>query len=50
MIDTSKENPKFTYIDPEGYKKFFDFLLNYDGYIIGWNQIGFDNPVTAYNA
>ncbi len=50
VIDTSKENPKFQYVWPDDYTKFFNYLLQYDGYIIWWNQIWFDNPVTAYNA
>lgn len=50
MIDTSKANPKYQYIGPEDYGRFYEYLRDYDGYIIGWNNIGFDNPVTAYNA
>jgi predicted PolB exonuclease-like 3'-5' exonuclease len=50
VIDTSRENPTFQYIWPDGYDKFYQYLLNYDGYIVWWNQIGFDNPVTVYNA
>ncbi|MDR2540322.1 MAG: hypothetical protein LBD11_00665 [Candidatus Peribacteria bacterium] len=25
-------------------------MLNFDGYIVGFNQIYFDNPVSVYNA
>ncbi len=31
-------------------KEFADFLLNFDWYIIWFNSVAFDNPVTMYNA
>jgi|GEM_PF-1303531 len=49
-ISTEKEKCGFSYIGPTSYKKFFKHLLDFDGYIIGYNNISFDNPVTAYNA
>lgn len=30
-------------------KKFVDYMLSFDGYIVGFNNIHFDNPVCAYN-
>ncbi len=41
---------QFKYIEKEAIKKYVDFLLDFDGYIVGFNNIGFDNIVAAYNA
>lgn len=41
---------QFKYVDKESIKKYVDYLLDFDGYIIGFNNIGFDNIVIAYNA
>lgn len=43
---------KMTYrcVMEEDLKKFVDDLLAFDGYIVGFNQIWFDNPVSAWNA
>ena len=30
-------------------KKFVDYMLEFNGYIVGFNNIHFDNPVCAYN-
>jgi len=40
---------KYEYIDQEGLKKFVEKMVNFDGYIVGYNNIGFDNPVCIYN-
>lgn len=40
----------YHYIDAESAKRYCDYLLEYDGRIIGYNQIGFDNPVLVANA
>lgn len=34
----------------EDLKAFVDDMLAFDGYIVGFNQIWFDNPVSAWNA
>lgn len=41
---------RFKYIEKEAIQKYADFLLNFDGYIIWFNNIGFDNIVVGYNA
>jgi hypothetical protein len=33
----------------EDLKEFVDRMLAFDGYIVGFNQIWFDNPVSIYN-
>jgi hypothetical protein len=40
----------FKYVEKDAIKKYVDFLLDFDGYIIGFNNIWFDNIVIAYNA
>ena len=44
------QDRKYKLITKENMKKFADFLLDFDGYIIGFNHIGYDNPVLMYNA
>lgn len=46
-----KEPGKMTYscIMREGLEEFVQKLLDFDGYIIWYNQIYFDNPVSVYN-
>jgi len=46
--DHSK-NIKFKYINQKNLKKFVDYIINFDGYIVGYNNIYFDNPVIIYN-
>lgn len=36
-------------ITSENAQKFVEYMLNYDGYIVGFYNIGFDNPVMLYN-
>ncbi len=45
------EPGKMTYscIMKENLEGFVQKMLNFDGYIIGYNQIYFDNPVSVYN-
>jgi len=40
---------EYEYIDQWWLKKFIQKMVNFDGYIIGFNHIGFDNPVCIYN-
>lgn len=49
--DTNEDFHKnFRYIWPEWLKKFVDFCMWFDGYIVWFNNLAFDNPVIAYNA
>ncbi len=47
--ENHSNNLKFRFISEKNLKKFVEFLLNFDWYIIGYNQISFDNPVIIYN-
>lgn len=40
---------EYTAIMREDLKDFVDKMLTFDGYIVGFNQIWFDNPVVCYN-
>lgn len=46
----TQDDFRYHYIDAGGARSFCDLLLGYDGYIIWYNQIWFDNPVLATNA
>lgn len=39
----------YEYIDEEGLEAFVQKMLDWDGYIVGFNNIWFDNPVCIYN-
>lgn len=39
----------YKYIDPSKLKEFVEYMVNFDGYIVGFNNIAFDNPVCIYN-
>lgn len=43
------DSGEYKLITETNMKKFTDFLLGFDGYIIGFNHIGYDNPVLCYN-
>ena len=47
--DIKDDKLQYKYIDRSNMKKFCDYLLEYDGRIIGYNQIWFDNPVLIHN-
>jgi hypothetical protein len=47
--DDHSKNLKFKYISSKNLKKFVDFLIDFDGYIVWYNNIYFDNPVIIYN-
>lgn len=47
MLDSS--SGKYKLVEEESAQKFADYLLKFDGWIVGFNQIGFDNPVMLYN-
>ena len=38
----------YKYIDTSNLTKFLDYLIDFDGYIIGFNSLAFDNPVTVH--
>ncbi len=40
----------YRYIDKDNLYKFLEFMVEFDGYIIWFNNLAFDNPVTVYNA
>lgn len=46
----SWQAPKYKYVSKQNLDKFVDYLLNYDGYIVWYNNIAFDNPVIVYNS
>lgn len=41
---------KYRFVWESTIKKFVDFMLDFEGYIVGFNNIYFDNPVVAYNS
>lgn len=45
------EHGKWTYkyLDADNMHKFVDFMLDFDGYVIGFNSLAFDNPVSLYH-
>lgn len=47
--DGKKIAMKYEYIDQEGLKNFVQKLVDFDGYIVGFNSIAFDNPVSVLN-
>jgi uncharacterized protein YprB with RNaseH-like and TPR domain len=48
---SNQDKPTFqaSYIARDNLQRFVDFVLEFDGYIVGYNNIWFDNPVIAYN-
>lgn len=44
------QTPRYKYISKQNLDKFVKYLLDYDGYIIWYNNIWFDNPVVVYNS
>lgn len=54
MIDTKDFQdwnvPKYKFIWRNAIDKFTEYLMNYDWYIVWYNNISFDNPVTVYNS
>jgi len=44
------EKPKYKYISQANLDKFVKYLLDYDGYIVWYNNVWFDNPVIVYNS
>jgi len=49
MHPTAGNKMTYEYIDQEGLKDFVQKMLDFDGYIIGFNSIAFDNIVSVYN-
>ncbi len=50
MHPTEGNKMTYEYIDQEWLKQFVQTLLDFDGYIVGYNSIAFDNIVSVYNA
>lgn len=54
MIDTkdfwSWKSPKYKFIWKTSVDKFLNYMIEYDWYIVWYNNISFDNPVTVYNS
>lgn len=40
----------YRFVGPDAIQKFVDFMLSFDGYIVGYNNLWFDNPVSVYNS
>jgi hypothetical protein len=49
MHPTAGNKMTYEYIDQEGLHKFVQKMLDFDGYIVGFNSIAFDNMVSVYN-
>ena len=49
-FEKTGQAPKYKYVSRTNLDKFVEYLVNYDGYIIGYNNIAFDNPVVVYNS
>jgi hypothetical protein len=41
---------EYKYIGKEDLDEFVQMMIDFDGYIIGYNNIWFDNPVCIYNS
>jgi len=54
VIDSSDfekgQSPKYKYVSRQNLDKFVKYLIEYNGYIVGYNNISFDNPVIVYNS
>ncbi len=50
MHPNSANKMTYEYVDQEGLKAFVQKMLDFDGYIVGFNSIAFDNIVSVYNA
>lgn len=46
---SDSQSMNYRYVDEESVKKFADYLLKFDWYIVWYNNIYFDNPVVWYN-
>ena len=49
MHPTAGNKMTYEYIDQEWLKDFVQKMLDFDGYIVGFNSIAFDNMVSVYN-
>ena len=47
--EDNSEKLQYRYIDRDAMQRYTDYLLDFDGWIVGYNQIGFDNPVLIHN-
>lgn len=49
MHPNDQNKMTYEYIDQENLAAFVQKMLDWDGYIVGFNNIRFDNPVCIYN-
>lgn len=49
MYPTGGNKMSYEYIDQEWLRDFVQKMLDFDGYIVGFNSIAFDNMVSVYN-
>ncbi len=47
-VENHNESIKYRFVSSDKLKKFVDFLLDFDGWIVGFNNISFDNRVINY--
>ncbi|MEI7919819.1 MAG: hypothetical protein WCH65_06730 [bacterium] len=50
LYPTASNKMEYEYIDQDGLKAFVQKMLDFDGYIVGFNSIAFDNIVSVYSA
>lgn len=50
MYPAAGNKMTYEYVDQEGLKAFVQKMIDFDGYIVGFNSIAFDNMVSVYNA
>ncbi len=50
MYPVEGNKMEYKYIGKEDLDEFVQMMINFDGYIIGYNNIRFDNPVCIYNS
>ncbi|AHB41446.1 hypothetical protein P148_SR1C00001G0655 [candidate division SR1 bacterium RAAC1_SR1_1] len=49
MYPAENNKMQYDYIDQDNLAEFVQKMIDFDGYIIGYNNIWFDNPVCVYN-
>lgn len=49
MQPNEQHKMTYEYVDQNGLEEFVQKMIDFDGYIVGFNNIWFDNPVCIYN-
>ena len=49
MYPVDNNKMTYEYVDQKGLNDFVQKMLDFDGYIVGFNSIAFDNIVSVYN-